>query len=489
MSLLLNTISKHDANVIALRDATSTLTWGELVLRLNSIVEWWNKEDNIMNSKNIYIFLENDVDSILCLLSALIMGKNVALIDPNISAAKWEEIFSETDFQLILGSAQVIQCLGLEDYALTVQQIVTNRETAVQSFNRYFNDEGSVFFLTSGSTGKHKLVQRKVSSLLSEGKSYGETLNLTEHDAYLAALPLHHAFACGCALFGSIFNGGTLVLSSLFFPRAILKWIYEYKITVLPLIPSLVKLMTASYTKPLKVEHLRYALIGTGQISTSLAELFYSLYGVRLSGNYGSSETGGIAMRLPEVHPYLNLVGQAMSGVDIIIEDDNGLAVPYNIEGNVTVRTSSLFCGYVGENQDVQLPAKHERWSTGDIGHLTEDGMLYISGRKSNLLQRNGKKINPVVIENALLCMPNIAEAVVIGLDKKETYDDLITAVIVPKVPVLNEAQIRGYCLQQLEAYMTPEKVVFVSQIPRTVTGKVDRVSLIESLTCGKETI
>jgi acyl-CoA synthetase (AMP-forming)/AMP-acid ligase II len=477
--MLLDLIHKHNAQDIAIRDAKSVVTWGELQSTLKELLYGWQEANILLGKQNTAIFLENNVDSIVCLFAAIAAGQNVVLLDPNLTTSDWEYVVRILKPKLCFASVDIFKRLSIGDKGITIDDALTKKAVSsslIENSQGYVS--GGVYFLTSGSTGRPKFVKRSLESLINEGASYANTLKLTNEDVFFNGLPLYHAFACGCALFGTVKTGGSLLLSSLFFPRHAIKWIQEYEVTLLLLIPSLVKFMVNTTQINTDISSLRYALVGTGQISTELATMFHSIFGLPLSENYGSSETGAIATRLPNLIKQEYMAGQVMYGVIVEIVNDHGCVVSHGVEGNVTVRTPSLFSEYVGEHSsEVGLELK-DSWATGDIGFLSTEGILFLTGRKSSILQRNGKKINPTIIENKLSKMDGIDEVAIVGLKQKETGDDHVIAMVVTQDLSLNPVKIRSYLLQHLDTYMIPGEIYFIAQLPRTNTGKVDRSSL-----------
>ena len=337
-----------------------------------------------------------------------------------------------------------------------------------------FNEKSSgILHMTSGSTGKAKFCIRTIDNLTSEGLAFRTKLETSSIDKVLGVPPLYHSYALGAALMTALVSGSCLYTLDKFVPREVLRIVEEDRITILILVPIMAKLLCSTYTSSKSnLCSLRIALVGAGAITVDIYNSFLSKFGISLQCNYGSTETGGIVTRLkPE--PRMS-IGKPMEGVQIKIICENGTYVSENMEGELWVKCSSMLSGYYGIqskciDDDGYFPM-------GDIVVMDERGYLYLKGRKKNIINVGGKKVNPYEVEEVLRKIPGMKECVVIGF-KKANGEEAVKAIVVSEM--LTEYTIRKYCISVLSDFKVPSIIEFQNRLPRNELGKIRRKDLV----------
>jgi acyl-CoA synthetase (AMP-forming)/AMP-acid ligase II len=162
--------------------------------------------------------------------------------------------------------------------------------------------------------------------------------------------------------------------------------------------------------------------------------------------------------------------------VSVQIVDDNGNSVPANREGSVRVRTPVSVKGYLDDPQQAGTPFRDGYFDTGDIGYLTDENMLVISGRKKEILNLGGDKVSPRTIEDALRAFYGIRDAAAFSVANGLGIDE-VWALVVPHGR-LNEEALQKHCRERLAQTHVPVRFINVADIPRNANGKVDRSRL-----------
>jgi acyl-CoA synthetase (AMP-forming)/AMP-acid ligase II len=192
---------------------------------------------------------------------------------------------------------------------------------------------------------------------------------------------------------------------------------------------------------------------------------------------YGTTETSTIASA--PAHALTGLagaVGYVTPDVSVQIIDEHGDGVPANREGSVRVRTPVSVKGYLDDPQQAGPAFRDGYFDTGDIGYLTDENMLVISGRKKEVFNLGGDKISPRIIEDALRAFYGIRDAAVLSVANGHGIDE-VWAVIVPHGR-LNEEALQKHCRERLAQTHVPVRFINVADIPRNANGKVDRSRL-----------
>jgi len=189
---------------------------------------------------------------------------------------------------------------------------------------------------------------------------------------------------------------------------------------------------------------------------------------------YGTTETSTIASA--PAHALTGLagaVGYVTPDVLLQIVDDNGGSVPANRAGSVRVRTPVSVNRYLDDLEHAGTAFRDGYFDTGDIGYLTDENMLVISGRKKEILNLGGDKVSPRIIEDALTAFYGIRDAAVLSVANRLGIDEA-WALVVPNGR-LNEEALQKHCRERLAQTHVPVRFISVADIPRNANGKVDR--------------
>jgi acyl-CoA synthetase (AMP-forming)/AMP-acid ligase II len=194
-----------------------------------------------------------------------------------------------------------------------------------------------------------------------------------------------------------------------------------------------------------------------------------------LSLGFGMTETNGLgtSLKVPDTYDHPDSVGEASPGVEVQVRDPVSDAVlPEGAVGEICLRTAAAFLGYWDNPEASRSVLDPERWyHTGDFGHVT-GGLLYLEGRRRDLIIRGGENIYPAEIENRLLEHPSVADVAVIGVDHP-TLGQEVKAVLVVRPPGLSEEEARSWVGAALASFKVPAHVEFRPSLPYSPVGKV----------------
>lgn len=182
------------------------------------------------------------------------------------------------------------------------------------------------------------------------------------------------------------------------------------------------------------------------------------------------SETGTVAINLP---PRRGSVG--IPFVDALaVVDEHGRLLGPNYPGEITIRDTAVFSGYENAPEETRTAFTDGRFRTGDLGYLDDEGYLFITGRKKELINKGGEKISPEEIDVVFKGHPNVRDVMTFGIADPVLGED-VGAMIVPLDPQVTEQELRHFLLDRIIPSKIPRKIWFVDEIPRTPSGKPDR--------------
>jgi acyl-CoA synthetase (AMP-forming)/AMP-acid ligase II len=199
---------------------------------------------------------------------------------------------------------------------------------------------------------------------------------------------------------------------------------------------------------------------------------------VSMALGYGMTETSGLGtiLRGQELQKFSESVGRACPTVDVAIRDpESGSPLPDGEVGEICLRTPAGFLGYWGNEEATRAAFHEDRWyRTGDLGHL-ENGLLFLSGRRSDLIVRGGENVYPAEVENRLIEHPDVDEVAVIGVDHPTLGQEVKAVVVLRSGANTDEFALREWAGTSLASFKVPSTFEFRTELPHTATGKVSR--------------
>ena len=282
--------------------------------------------------------------------------------------------------------------------------------------------------------------------------------------------------------------GGTVVLEQSFaYPYEIIKQMVKERVTGFPGVPTMFAiLLQMDDLKKYDLSSLRYI---TNTAASLPVEHIQRLRGAftqaKLYSMYGLTECKRVSYLPPEeLDRRPGSVGRGMPNEEVWVVDGNGNRVGPGIVGELVVRGSNVMRGYWGDPETTDrvlrpgpIPGEKVLY-TGDLFKTDEEGFLYFVGRKDDMIKTKGERVSPKEVENTLYSLEGIVEAAVIPVPD-EILGQAIKAYIVRRNGFpLTEKDILKHCKNELEEFAIPKYIEFRSSLPKTSSGKIDKLTL-----------
>jgi acyl-CoA synthetase (AMP-forming)/AMP-acid ligase II len=345
---------------------------------------------------------------------------------------------------------------------------------------------------TSGTTSAPKGVAHRIESLLGNASWIYETLGLGSGDRMLHVFNMAYMAGFLNTLLCPFMAGGSVVLSRAFDARTMLRFwepAIAHSINTLWLAPTMLTALLRFDRNPAGAEfsreHVKTVCVGTAPLPSSTKREFEDRYGVTVLESYGLSELLLLTSDSKRHPVAAGSVGRPLAEVEIKIVDDGGNGLPSGEDGEVLVRTPQAMSGYIDSESRETIALDPAEWfPSGDIGHLSEAGDLFITGRKKDLIIRGGMNISPRRIEDILLEHPAVAEVSVVGVEHEFYGEEVVAAIRLLSGHRLDDVRsaLELVCKSHLSAVSMPNRFVEVSEFPMSVTGKVQKAKLARAL-------
>ncbi|MEK7354298.1 MAG: AMP-binding protein, partial [Chloroflexota bacterium] len=332
-------------------------------------------------------------------------------------------------------------------------------------------------FLTRGVMLSHR-------SMVKEAAIMGDGFQQTDKDAVmLYALPMYHVFGLVAVLLAAVYKGSAVVMvpGTGLSISTCMAAIEREKGTIFFAVPYIFALAIDMAEKEgikSDLSSLRVCSSSGDFLPARLIKRFKELYGFKILDCFALTEAV-----CHVTCPSLNgdgksgSVGKTLPGWEAKIVDDKGQEVPCEQPGEIVLR-GPFMLGYYNNLQATAEVLKDGWLHTGDIGKIDEDGNLFITGRKKDIIIVKGQNIHPADIEAVLYQHPQVAEAAVIGIPD-EMRGEVVGAVVSLKAgAAATEQDIKRLCLERLASYKVPKQIFFLDSLPRTSFGTIDKESI-----------
>ena len=268
--------------------------------------------------------------------------------------------------------------------------------------------------------------------------------------------------------------GSTLVLHRRFKPATVLSDVPKHKVNSIVVVPVMLsRMLDALETMDPKpdLSSLRIIFVSGSQLGGELASRAMKDIGPVIYNMYGSTEIAFVTIARPQdLKKNPATVGPLIKGVRVKILDDNGHEVRRGQVGRIFVGNSFPFEGYTGGGNKEVIDGL---MSSGDVGYLDDDGLLYVSGRDDEMIVSGGENVFPAEVEDLISGHPEVIEATALGVEDKDFGARLRAFVVLKEGAQLTEDAIKDYVRDHLARYKVPREVVFLAELPRNPTGKI----------------
>jgi long-chain acyl-CoA synthetase len=292
----------------------------------------------------------------------------------------------------------------------------------------------------------------------------------------LHALPLTHVFGMVMLKLANRWGFPSILLRQ-FDPLMIFEAIERYQVGYLPVVPTmLVYLLDHPQRCHFRFPSLYRITSGGAALPERLRAEFQAAFGCRVDQGYGMSESVAIATSYDDHECYRRgSAGRPEPGVQVRIVDDRNRTLPPRTVGEICVAGDNIAAGY-WQNPAATAESFVGGWfHTGDVGYLDEDGYLYITDRKKDLIIKGGENISPREIEEALYLHPAIAEAAVVGVPDPVFGEEICAVIQLKAGTAASDEDVRRHVGQYVGKFKVPSRVVFQAVLPKNSTGKIQK--------------
>ena len=471
----------NQAAVVQLETGES-LSYSELNKAIDSCVSWL-LDAGIRPRRILALVADNSIATLTiylaCLRAGIIVNPYPTTIEP-VELEKYLQLFDvehlvfpdESKFASILENVP-----GSHSYksGTFVQNLIRDMRTS-ESVDSCPNSPACMYY-SSGTTGSPKGILYSYRNIEALIESMVEGFEFKASDKHLVMLPLGHTAAINYSVLPSIWAGSTLFLASSFWAIRGQFWelVQKHQITYVQTVPTILFALSHMPVPKEKPSGLEWIGCGSAPLPMTVQENFQKLTGIPVGNLYGHSESGPSHIDHPLRAGWVpGSIGEPLSCNSCQILDDDGNPVNDGILGEIALKGDNIFIGYYKNPSAYRSAVVDSYFRTGDIGYRDSNGRYFFQDRKKDLIIQGGVNIFPGEVEEILMEIHWILEAVVVGIPDP-VLGQKIAAYVVPtsRAHDADHESILAHCRHRLSETKVPSKIIFVDNLPKGPSGKI----------------
>lgn len=376
---------------------------------------------------------------------------------------------------------------GWYDFDSSIQQAAPFKRPEIANTN----DDVSLLYFTSGTTGEPKMVAHDFTYPLGHIITASYWHNLNEESLHLTLADTGWGKAVWGKLYGQWIAGADVFVYDFdkFEPADVLRMIHNYKITSLCAPPTIFRFLIREDLSKFDLSTLKYCTIAGEALNPSVFEEWKKLTGLKLMEGFGQTETTLTVATYPWCEPKPGSMGLKGPEYDIDLVDDNDETVEDGVHGEIVVRLHpdkkplGLFKEYLNDTELTEEAMHDGLYHTGDVAWRDEDGYYWFVGRKDDVIKSSGYRIGPFEVESAIMTHPAVVECAITGVPDEVRGQVVKATVVLASDYKGKESEelikdIQNHVKRVTAPYKYPRIVEFVEELPKTISGKIRRAAI-----------
>lgn len=376
---------------------------------------------------------------------------------------------------------------GFDDFSKGIE----NAPAFVRPQNVNTNNDISIIYFTSGTSGNPKMVAHDFTYPLGHIVTGSYWHNLNEESLHLTVADTGWGKAVWGKLYGQMIAGASIFVydHEKFTPADMLKMIEKYRITSFCAPPTIFRFMIREDLRKYDLSSLKWATIAGEALNPSVYQEFYELTGIKLREGFGQTETTCTVLTTPWMEPKPGSMGKPNPAYNVDIIMGDGRSAEVGEQGEIIVRINEnqkpygLFLGYYRDEERTKEAYHDGIYHTGDVAWKDEDGYFWFVGRNDDVIKSSGYRIGPFEVESALMSHDAVVECAITAVPDP-IRGQVVKATIVLAASYKEKAgddlikELQDYVKRITAPYKYPRIIEFVDELPKTISGKIRRVEI-----------
>ncbi len=348
------------------------------------------------------------------------------------------------------------------------------------------SDDVALILHTSGTTSRPKIVPLSHANVCASAHNIRRTLALEASDRCLNVMPLFHIHGLMAAILASLSAGASVFCTPAFNALRFFVWLEGARPSWYTAVPTMHQALLARAERNVEIiraTRLRFIRSSSSSLPPQVMKVLEETFRAPVVEAYAMTEAAHqmTSNPLPPLPRKPGTVGVA-AGPEVGVMDEQGTLLEAGQVGELVIRGSNVTEGYEN-NPEANAACFTNGWfRTGDQGVLDDEGYVTITGRLKEIINRGGEKISPREVDDALMDHPAIEQVVTFAMPHDKLGEEVAAAVVLREGAEAGAREIRRFAADRLADFKVPRKIVFVAEIPKGATGKLQRIGLAEKL-------
>ena len=350
-------------------------------------------------------------------------------------------------------------------------------------------DDIALVLHTSGTTSRPKIVPLSQRNVTASAVNIAKSLRLSPDDRCLNIMPLFHIHGLIAAVLSSVGAGASIWCSPGFNALSFFNWVAEAKpswYTAVPTMHQAILSRASRNQETVDQAGLRFIRSSSSSLPPQVMQELEDVFGCPVIEAYGMTEASHqmASNPLPDAPRKPGSVGVA-AGPEVAIMSEDGVILNARETGEIVISGENVFSGYES-NPAANAEAFTDGWfRTGDQGIMDDEGYISITGRLKEIINRGGEKISPREVDETLMDHPSVLQVVTFAIPHDKLGEDVAAAVVLREDTEATEKELREFAAEHVADFKVPRKILFLDEIPKGATGKLQRIGLAEKLGLG----
>jgi acyl-CoA synthetase (AMP-forming)/AMP-acid ligase II len=468
---------------VAVIDETRSLTYRELAMRSQRLANALRAGYGLGPGDRIGLLCRNSAAMFEAMLAAGTIGADVVLVNTGLGAGQLEPVLHNQDVRILIHDDEFFELASAVPPAVTRISADGDERRATPTVAGLIESApdddvppppqpGRTIVLTSGTTGTPKGARRPIPGGFNPLAAVISRIPMAAGERMFIAAPLFHTWGYA-GLQIALALRATVVLRRRFDPAEMIAAVTEHRCTTLVAVPVMLQRLLDAAPAERVDTPLRVVASSGSALPAPMVGRFMDVFGDVLYNLYGSTEASWASIATPrELRADATCAGRPPVGTRVMILDPNGKRLPPGHIGRIFVGNDMIFEGYTDgggkERRDGLI-------ATGDLGHLSPDGLVYVDGREDDMVICGGENVYPSAVENTIAELPQVREVAVVGVPDREYGQRLAAWISLYPGEHLDTEAVREYVRRGMARFSVPRDVYFVGELPRNATGKIMR--------------
>ncbi len=474
----------------------ATLSYGQLAQEAHHFSTWL-EEQKISAHGHVGLYMQNGRQTSTIFLATMACGRVITPLNLLAPTDQLAWVLDHSDIEVLFYSPDKKQNLFLALQKTTRSFLLFEldpdalegpfMQSKAGLLPSVQKNHAALLMYTSGTTGTPKGVLLTHSNLLHAARSMAAWHSLTQADTVLSSLPIYHINGQVISTITPFVSGGSVVAPHAFSVSSWWNLAIQYQCTWINMVPTIIAyLINAAKSGGVlpsqgQLKSIRFGRSASAPLPPEHHREFETLFGITVIEGMGMTESASMVFCNP--HDERRRYGSPglPCGVDAKIIDANGILLGSNLVGEICLRGNNVLNAYYKAEAETAEAFDGDGWlKTGDLGLRDDEGFYFITGRLKELIIKGGENIAPREIDEAVLKHPAVLDAAAVGIPDANYGQEIMVCIVLKPGTACSEEEMRNFCMQELGKFRTPRLILFMDDLPRGPSGKVQRLKLLD---------